>query len=552
MEKKNKILLFALVLVFLIYGVYNVHAQTSNSVNVCCEKTTSGAWCQNAPESSCDQSYRKTPTSCESTSFCKPGCCIDTDEGICSQNTPQRVCEGSTGTWVDDSQCNVVQCSLGCCILGDQASLVTLTRCKKLAAEFGLNTNFRADVTNEVSCIAIANGQDKGACVYESENIKTCKIGTRAECDGISTNKNVTGKGTFFKDYLCSSDELGTNCGPTTESICVGGKDEVYFKDTCGNPANIYDSNKIYSKNPSYWQKIIPKAQSCNFNDANGNANSKSCGNCEYFKGSICGKGSANYGSNICKDLNCYNTANGKDFKNGESWCVDQGKVGNGADSVGSRHYKHICINGEETTEACADFRNEYCFENKIKTNEGDFIEAACRANRWQDCVDQKNKDDCINTDKRDCYWQKGVSAVEGATVQTNTGAIRTNTQTTSQGSIAGFKLGGEGSCLPTIPPGSKFWEGSDSATMCSIANSYCEVVYEKGLIGGKKCIKNCECLSSNWASSINNACTSLGDCGAYVNVVGKFTDKGAEWKINGQKRVIDGLLAKVKAKAGL
>jgi hypothetical protein len=25
--------------------------------------------------------------------------------------------------------------------------------------------------------------------------------------------------------------------------MCIDGKDEVYFKDSCGNPANIYDAN---------------------------------------------------------------------------------------------------------------------------------------------------------------------------------------------------------------------------------------------------------------------------------------------------------------------
>jgi hypothetical protein len=50
----------------------------SAETNVCCEKTKGGAWCQTTLESECDTSegYRVTPTSCESTSFCKKGCVL--------------------------------------------------------------------------------------------------------------------------------------------------------------------------------------------------------------------------------------------------------------------------------------------------------------------------------------------------------------------------------------------------------------------------------------------------------------------------------------------
>ena len=312
---KNSILLALFgILIFLI--ISNISAQ--QSVSVCCEKIKTGAWCQNTNENNCNTGFRVSPTSCDQTSYCKPGCCVDPDEGLCMENTPQKVCEESSGNWFDDNQCNINQCSLGCCVLGDQASFVTLTRCKKLSAEFGLETDFRTDVADEVSCILIANSQDKGACVIDNNGQKDCKLVTRGECTKINEEAE------FFKDFLCSADELATICGPTQDTICVPGKQEVYFKDSCGNPANIYDANKVYSKNPAYWQKIVPKEQSCGFNRDDGNKKSASCGNCEYFKGSICAQGQATYGDFFCKDLNCYNTKNGQDYKNGESWCVYQ------------------------------------------------------------------------------------------------------------------------------------------------------------------------------------------------------------------------------------
>jgi len=465
-----------------------IPAVASQEVTVCCEKTTYGAYCQNEPAEKCDTKYRQTPTSCEATSFCKKGCCYDSDEGICMENTPQKVCEDNNGVWDPDPQCSIPQCNLGCCILGDQAAFVSLVRCKKLSGFYGLTTDFRTNIGSEIECIAIAQAQDKGACVFESDFQKTCKFTTRAECDSkkISGEINGTVTGTevsFYKDYLCSAPELGTNCGMTTKTMCVEGKDEVYFQDSCGNPANIYDASKI--KDQNYWTKIVAKEDSCGF--GKDNAGSTSCGNCDYFLGSMCKQdGSRNY----CADLDC------KGHKHGESWCSYDGE-GELIDAVGSRHFRHVCYMGEETIEPCDDFRNEQCIESSIETEEGEFSQAACRVNRWQDCVGQDNKEDCENIDKGDCVW------------------------------IEKTKLN-PGRCVPKIAPGLKFWE--DSATdVCVAGNTICVVKFEKKIIGGKKCVRNCHCLEPQWEEKQNKICTSLGDCGAKINYINVYTDKGYE-----------------------
>jgi len=498
-KMKHKIIIIMITLVILSASTSFIFAQENQdwpAFNVCCEKTKKGAWCQNTLEENCDTGFRKTPTSCDGTSFCKMGCCVDTEEGLCTGNTPQKVCEISTGTWFDDAKCNIAQCDLGCCILGDQASFVTLTRCKRLSSLYGLKTNFKRNINDEASCILVAHFQDKGACVYEYDGDRTCTFTTREVCLNPENRGNITTEAEFFKDYLCSSDELGTNCGPTTDTICADGRDEVYFIDSCGNIANIYDASKTYDKSPAYWQKIVPKADSCGANSNNGNAGSKTCGNCEYFKGSICSEGDAKFGDYVCKDINCYNTKNGNNYKNGESWCIYQGPVGFGSDLVGSRHFRHICINGEETIEPCADFRNEICIQNTLSTPGGDFIEAACRVNRWLDCVDQEEQYDCENTDRRDCYWTDGLGlhfAREGDEVDEETGTSNVPFGNTPGAvhSITGIELGNE-SCLPTVPPGLKFWEGGEAGSVCSTGNDVCIVVFEKTLFGGKKCKKNC------------------------------------------------------------
>ena len=470
---RNKFLIFILAIFIL-----SSFALAQTEPSVCCEQTKSGLFCQNVKQSECEEGARQLPTSCESTSYCKPGVCYDSNEGTCTENTPQLVCNANQGIWNENSP---LQCGLGCCILGDQAAFVTLVRCKKLSGFFGLQTNFKSNIRSETECVLSATLQDKGACVYDFKFERTCKFTTREQCNQGSGNGTT---GEFFAGKLCSAEELGAKCGPTTRTTCVPGKDEVYFIDSCGNPGNIYDASKINDKD--YWSNVKGKLESCSANSANGD--SANCGNCNYLLGSICRQANtetakARYGNNICADLNCKTTQNGKSYKHGESWCVnnDAGAIGKGSNSVGSRFYKHICINGEEVLEQCAEFRQQECVEDKIETPLGSFSQAACSVNRWQDCIAQDNKQDCENTDRRDCLWKSNL-------------------------------------CLPKNPPGLKFWEGEEAKNICARANANCIVEFEKGLFGGEKCKKNCECLDDSWARSKSNICINLGDCGPNVN----------------------------------
>ena len=74
-------------------------AGTLSNPSVCCEKTAGGGWCINTDEENCAEGYAKSPTSCETTSYCRLGTCYDSEEGICMENTPQQVCENEGGTW---------------------------------------------------------------------------------------------------------------------------------------------------------------------------------------------------------------------------------------------------------------------------------------------------------------------------------------------------------------------------------------------------------------------------------------------------------------------
>lgn len=476
----KKIFLAFIFMIFLTGFVFSV-----GESSYCCEKTIDGAMCQNAPIEKCDDAFRKVPASCEATSYCRLGCCYNSQEGSCLPNTPQKVCEDENGVWEEDANCDIPQCNLGCCLIGDQAAFVTQTRCKRLSALYGLEINFRTDITNEMTCIMSATSDVKGACVFELEFEKTCEFVSKKEC----LEKGSGGlKVEFHEGYLCSADSLGTNCGPTKKTRCVEGKDEVYFVDSCGNLANIYDSSKINNK--EYWAKVYEKSESCNAGSSN--ADSATCGNCNYFLGSTCKKYKVgidkvkqNYGDNICRDLSC--EYEGKTYQHGETWCVSPG-----VDKPGSRYFRLVCYNNEVSVEPCADFRNEIC----IQSNINGFSTAACRVNKWQDCNSMTKQKDCENSDKRDCKW---IGGEENST-----------------------------QCIPLYSPGFNFWEADgDGESICAQANTQCVVKYEEnpGLFGigaeDKKCIENCHCLKESWKTEMNKICSSLGDCGSKQNYIG-------------------------------
>jgi len=501
------------IIILTIMGIFLISAISA----ICCEKTKEGAWCQDATtEDDCDTSgdLKAVPTSCEATSYCSLGCCYDSQGGTCMENTPENVCNSGGGVWDSSSDCSIPQCELGCCLIGDQAAFVTQTRCKSLSAAYGLETNFRTDISSEIECIASAMPDVKGACVYEEDYAKTCQFLTKKEClEKASSDSNVE----FHKDYLCSAPELATNCGQTKEpnvkTTCVEGRDEVYFVDTCGNLANIYDSSKW--DNVLYWTYVAGTNGVVVDCGSDGNAGSKTCGDCDYYLGSTCKayeKGQdakPDQGDNVCRDLSC--EYDGKNYQHGETWCATVSHDNNEPEIIvaenwvasiynkpGSRYFRLVCYNGDVTVEPCADFRQEVCLQSEVNT----FKAAACRVNMWQDCITHNNTKDCENIDKRDCKWINSK-------------------------------------CVPNYAPGFDFWniEG-DTESTCSIASTMCTVTYKRGyedITFREKekweCKEGCGCCINDnkhegctgelWEANMNEMCMTLGDCGSGVNYLG-------------------------------
>ena len=561
-EKKNLMFAFLLfgILIF-ISGAFAVGEQT-----FCCEKTKQGAWCQNVDDlNKCETSggLKSVPTSCEATSYCKLGTCVNTQEGVCMENTPQRVCENPVGgiaggLWFNSKPDEIQQCKLGCCLIGEQAAFTTQTRCEQLSSLYGLETNYRTDIQSETECISSAFPETKGACVFDEELKKSCRFTTKKECQDLSAS---TANAEFHENFLCSSEELGTVCGPSEKTAIYDGEDEIFFIDTCGNRANIFDADRQDDR--QYWDKVVSKSESCGFNSDDGNANSNSCGNCDYLAGSTGAlydrfrdgaSFSPKFGNYICRNLDCRfeadlngdgtidsNNLESGTFKHGESWCAQSAGVSqvisdNGfivsenpnssSENIpGSRYFRMVCYNGDVTVEPCADFRQEICIQSETQITGGVFRSSACRVNKWQDCLAQQTQQDCENFEKRDCVWKEGYSILKNE--KGNQQELKNNED----------KLV-KATCIPKYVPGLNFYqENSDADSVCVQASRTCTIKVNKNILGSiqgktiqQMCdehrssgdVSGCECLENSWLAKANNLCVALGDCGVKENYIGE------------------------------
>lgn len=552
----------------------------------CCEKTKTGEWCMFTDQGSCEDGAKFLPTTCDQTSYCRMGCCYSSDEGRCFKNTPRASCTNEGATWTDDGLCSIDQCQKGCCLLGDQAFFVTEVKCKQVTSQYpDVQMSYDKNIKTEAECVAKAKGQEEGCCVKADG----CMFTARANCavteTGVVGNKTVG----FYKDMLCSNDKLNCGCAKEKTTGCSG--EDVFWFDSCGNKENVYMGNSVERKDSSYNKGYILRGEP----GCSAKANDPDCGNCDYTSGTVCGLDKDKKmpaGKYTCIGLGCTetykdelspNAKEGAARKNGESWCLYDSLPGMGRDAVGSRHYRHLCINGEELVEPCKDFREELCIQGVLGEDakmtidamqemfgDGKYIEAACRANRQKTCYDCNNfmseeaaetgltptiiekRQKCCESDVRDCYWQPTA--------------------------VKGTKEGLLGTCVPQVPPGLKFWGDApksqadkekvatdkNAATgkpataaeaVCNQGDSDCTVAYKMpGLgrlnVGGFQfgtiiktvllirpgsflekdqweIVANKQCVSKGWVGVGNSVCKSLGDCGAYFNVNGVYTDDG-------------------------
>ena len=491
-------------------------------VQKCCLETNNGAFCQDLENSEeCKSSLLST--SCEKTTNCKQVCCYDSEQGLCYPRSPIEMCVSKGGIQNQDATCNnLPECVKGCCVLGEGTEFVTQKRCEVRAEQEGFGVDFQRGIS-EAGCLELAKQQKEGACVYENSGVNVCEFTTEAGC--------MRANGNFSVDVLCTNSALNTDCEPTQTTNCFEGKDGVYFVDSCGNRANIYDSTKVNDED--YWSTVVGVENSCG--DGNGNLESDVCGNCDYELGSFCGIGAAKYGGRICKNLNCPDAASivdsfGKILKkqnraNGETWCVYDGSVDNGTDVVGSRHWRYYCLNGDVKIEPCSDYRQEVCGKKVV---EGEVVEGiaeeaeqvGCFVNRWRECVNINNQ----LQSKINSKDEEGISELKKSCE--DIGQCVFYEMTLAKTPIIPM-------CLPRFPGGLNFWEYGNKTEAKERADSTCSVATSIPYIGTCTkvtkcgCKSGCDCGTEKWLEEANKICASFGDCGAYVSIDGEITTDG-------------------------
>ncbi|MDP1695838.1 MAG: hypothetical protein Q8L29_02925, partial [archaeon] len=498
-----------------------------------CIKSKEGKICQEYKASECNNKCDGDciPAQRNEVDSCRLGTCFDKVEGTCQAETPRGICEEFGGQWFDDPYGNIPECETACCLLGNQTAFTTSKQCDRKSELLGVTGKFDDSVQNELSCLALANQMEEGACVSPPEI-----EGGKNKCIFTKKDECIGGLGgTFYSGYLCSNPELNTDCIRQSTTNCVEGKDEVYWFDSCGNRENVYENDMTKSWNNGI---ILNSANSCNiFSQDNNLANQKTCGNCIYLLGSKCGeKTSDEYLDSaqnvVCRDLSCIDEE-GNRRELGESWCAYQSSIGTDVDKkdyplratdvVGSRHFRKICIDGQVQTEPCADYRGEICVEANVNITEKiSFSSSACKINRWQDCL-LYNKD--VKTKG------KGIEASMKArdancTANTDCFLKKVNVDEEFQFDV----------CVPSYPVGFEMKNYAKVAEdICSYGSQKCTVIYIKD-IDGWNCIGNCDCESAKFTTEMNDLCMSLGDCGAEVNIAGDIT---YNYKVKGAPKLV-------------
>ncbi|MEM4330463.1 MAG: hypothetical protein QW273_00445 [Candidatus Pacearchaeota archaeon] len=521
------------------------------NLNGCCLETKEGAICQDIPFFQSELCKSNLfGTTCEYVDSCRIGCCYSKSTGNCAVRATKQKCSENGGEWFDSPFCEIPQCQLGCCIIGEQAKLTNSRECTLLAEKYKLTKRFEPPV--EGSCEKFLNEEIKGACLYPSDDSSG-----KNKCT-FTTKRNCNGK--FVEGYLCTSLELNTSCNPTKRTTCVEGKDEVYFVDSCGNIANIYDSFR--ADDQTYWEKIIPKENSCS-------SPGKDCGNCDYSKGYTCSKyekqigEKPTYGDYVCKNLNC------GERRHGESWCIYDVDPYDSPYPVGTRHFIAKCIEGKISIEGCADFMQEICVEKK--NSFFNFSEAKCILNDWRSCLNANDASSFEEVRKKcnenpqcimfnDLYGPDNLRRSDGSFFA----GFDPSRINTDQGALE--KLGKEynkilAHCVPRFTPGFQFWSSLDTpvsnekkisninygssreetSAICSLGDFVCvsEIYRWCTLFGGcdpwQDNDRNWECNSNGVHSTIktkdlpallaalNERCRAIGSCGVSSNLQGNI-----------------------------
>jgi len=497
--------------------------------------------------------------------------CYDKNEGVCYLRTPKGLCRGEG---IEILTGDTSQCVTGCCIIGGEPIFTTGGRCQKNADSLGItlgsdDNNFYPELNREPQCLAKAQelkaATSYGACIIGATDTDFggCKFVKGEECTQLN--------GAFYENILCSNEQvLGeTKCLKQNKTGCLEGFDEVYWFDSCGNRENIFEGNSQEQRDSSWNNGVVKKKEDSCLIGTNNNPilNQANCGNCNRYKSSICGEEKDGQelndepdGKVVCRDMGCVD-ASGKRREHGESWCAYQSKFGvvglpsiplldsafglkmpsivnkflggnRAVDAPGSSHFRVQCLNGDVLQPvACEVGRKEICVESQTEISESSgrtFSQAVCRKNRWAECFaynPSAQEGRAMGLAGPQWAWR-----ILTAKLQLTCGVdpdcfVKTIDLTEKKDDTFKFAY-----CAPRYPPGLDLRNKENSEQICAQATQTCTAVFVKKT-SGWSCEGNCKCVegdspesakpSREFVNSMNEFCTSLGDCGSSISYVG-------------------------------
>lgn len=574
--------IFLVITTMFFAGSLNVNAQAdsaSSSGNACCELTKSGDGCVYTSTSNCNVQFAYADKECSETQFCETGCCFNND-GTCASMASSSVCASKGGVFSKGTGCDAIPlCGKVCCKVGNNYFMATKQQCTKMSELFPtLKSDFNPNINNEYECAASMQSNEMGCCLQETE----CTYTDRGSCIGDSDS----GSGTSPRSTT-GRDATGFAVVPLEGPLGTSGQeDNLVTRSAVQTYAStIFESGKYCSSikvcgckakhHKDCYDGDVYWFDSCN------NREEKS-GDCDASKGTLCNKNTLKCESLDCKTTFDKKAIDGTDIvtydgiprKNGESWCEYDGAVGFGQDLVGSRHYRNLCIAGEEFIEPCKDYREELCVQgNVILPDKQKILTAVCKPNKWTECTTECNtaKDktggqkklamqrdkECCQDPRKSCFWSssspediKKINADNEASIRSlcadavdpDTGKITQDNPNYEMctGQSQQVAENNDGTCIPLVPPGLKFWNDedneesdnkqstADAKKTCDVGNTECTTFFYKNMNTNWewKSVDSTEaCLKSKYAVGSAAVCRSLGDCGVHYNIAGKFSD---------------------------
>ncbi len=202
-EKYKQLKIKAVTQILLIISIAFVISLSAKEVKAedaplyCCLEDRQGNLCQQyETQGNCREGTIELPGPCSTFQPCKPGCCDRTNvdfsnyqEISCYPNVGIQTCNQQGGIWRTDGNCGYEQCQQACCKIGSQCTISTKSGCEKITNSYGLEVDYKPEITSEIECQNICRAEEKGCCVVDAviqgEN-NQCGYKTYQECQSVN------------------------------------------------------------------------------------------------------------------------------------------------------------------------------------------------------------------------------------------------------------------------------------------------------------------------------------------------------------------------------